>query len=229
MDFRSAHDRSDRLSLDDALERVLVEEIEDDDRDAVVHAERERRRIHDLEALLERRLVLERGVLLRLRVGLRIGRVDAVDLRRLEERVRADLARPERRCGVRREIRIARAAREDDDAPLLEVADRLALDEGLGELRHLDRRHDARGNADRLEGVHHRKPVDDRREHAHRVARHAVDALPRARQAPEDVPAAQNDADFAAHRMDLLHPLGHERKVLRVDALARFLVAEHLP
>ena len=39
--------------------------------------------------------------------------------------------------------------------------------------------------------------------------------------------AAENYADLHAKLVDLLYPLGHERKILRVDALARFAVAEN--
>ena len=108
------------------------------------------------------------------------------------------------------------------------MAQGAALDERLGELRHLDGRHHPRGHADGFERVHHRERVDDRREHPHGVARHAVDALTRARQPTEDVAAAQNDADLAPQRVDLLDALGHERQMLGVDALARLLVAQNL-
>ena len=102
------------------------------------------------------------------------------------------------------------------------------LDEGLRQLRHLNRRHHARRHADRLERVHHRERVDNRREHAHRIARHAINALAGARESAEDVAAAENNADLAPERVDFLDVIGHKRQVLRVDALARFLVAENL-
>ena len=107
------------------------------------------------------------------------------------------------------------------------MAERPALNERFRELRHLDRRHHAGRNTDGFERVHHRERVDDRREHAHGIARHTVHALPRARQPAEDVSAAENNADFDAERMDLLDPLGHESEILLVDALARLLITEN--
>ena len=57
---------------------------------------------------------------LRVRILLRIGRVDAVDARGLDDDVGLDLDGAQHRSGVGREVRIARAGGEDDDAPLLE-------------------------------------------------------------------------------------------------------------
>ena len=68
----------------------------------------------------------------------RIGGVDAVDLGALEDDVRLHLHRAERGGGVGREVGIAGAGGEDDDAPFFEVADGAAADERLGDRAHLD-------------------------------------------------------------------------------------------
>ena len=68
----------------------------------------------------------------------RIAVVDAVDgVLRHQDRLGADLERAESRRGVRREERVAGAAREDDDPALLEMAHRTPADVRLGDL--LDR------------------------------------------------------------------------------------------
>ena len=84
----------------------------------------------------------------------RVAVVDAVDaVLAHEDRLRADLERAQRRGGVGREERVAGAAREDDDAALLEVADRAAADVRLRHLADGDRGEDARVDAELLERV----------------------------------------------------------------------------
>ncbi len=75
----------------------------------------------------------------------RIGRVDAVDLRALEDDVRLHLHRPQRGGGVGGEVGVAGAGGEDDDAAFFEVADGAPADERLGDGAHLDGRGHARG------------------------------------------------------------------------------------
>ena len=59
-----------------------------------------------------------------IRVDVRIAVVDALDVvLRHQDRLRADLQRAQGGGGVGGEERIARAGREDDYAPLLEMAD----------------------------------------------------------------------------------------------------------
>ena len=70
------------------------------------------------------------------------------------------------------------------------MSKRLALNKRLGELGHLNGRHNTRRHSDRLERVHHRKTVYDRSEHTHRIARHAVNALAGSRKTAEDISAA---------------------------------------
>ena len=74
----------------------------------------------------------------------RVGGVDAVDLRALQDHVRLHFHRAQRGRRVGGEVGIAGAGGEHDDAPLLEVADGAAPDERLGDGAHLDGRHHAR-------------------------------------------------------------------------------------
>ena len=88
------------------------------------------------------------------RLRARVGVVDAVDaVLAHQDRLGADLAGPQRRRGVGREERVAGAAGEDDDAALLEVADRAAPDVRLGDLLDVERRLHARVDAELLERV----------------------------------------------------------------------------
>src|SRR4249920_2903235 len=57
------------LAGDDPIYVALVAHVEDVDRQVVVHAERERGRVHHLEAALDRLAVADRGDELRLRIG----------------------------------------------------------------------------------------------------------------------------------------------------------------
>ena len=173
----------------------------------VVHAERERGRVHHPQAALDRLEVRELGQEPRGRVGARITVVDALDaVLRHQDRLGADLERPQRRGRVGREERVAGAGREDHDATLLEVAHRAPADVGLGDLRDGDRRLHARLRAELLERVLERERVQQRREHAGVVGRRAVHPVGRRRHAAVEVAAADDDRELGAglaHRDDL--------------------------
>ena len=145
------------------MEVVVAHQVENDDGQIVVHAQRDRRGIHNLQALVEHPHV---GNVIELHgVGIRpwIVAVDAVDatVGALQHHARLDLDRPQRRRGVGREEGIARAGTEDDDPALLEVTGRPPPDVGLGDLMHLDGRLDTGRLPELLErvlqreGVHH--------------------------------------------------------------------------
>src|SRR5436190_475946 len=90
----------------------------------------------------------QRGVRLDARVAVE-NTLDAV--LRHQDRLRADLQRPQRSRRVGREERVAGAGREDDHASLLEMAYRTAADVWLRNLLHRDRREHARVGAMALE------------------------------------------------------------------------------
>ncbi len=106
------------------------------------------------------------------RVELRIAVVDALHaVLRHQDRLGADLERPQRGGRVGREERVARAGGEDHDAALLEMAHRAPADVRLGDLRDRDRRLHPRVGAEALERVLQRERVQERREHAGVVRR----------------------------------------------------------
>ena len=139
-------------------------------------------------------------------------RVDAVDPRvgALQDGVGLDLGRPQRGRGVGGEERVARAAGEDHDPALLQVADGAAADVRLGHLRHLQRGHDPGGLIDPLERVLQRQPVHHRGDHAHVVGLGLVHALARALQATPEVPAADHDGQVDAELPPRLDHLGRD-------------------
>ena len=113
-------------------------------------------------------------------------------------------------------------------ALLLEVTNRPAPNERLGDRAHLERRHDAGVDLPLLEGVLQRQGVDDGREHSHVVARDAVDALRRRRDAPDDVSAADDDGNLDAEARDFRDLVGHARDHCRLDA-EELAAEERLP
>ena len=120
-----------------------VVEIEDDERQVVLAAHDDRRCVHDAQVVGEHLVEGQRRIADGLRVLDGVGGIHAVDLRRLDENVGADLDRAQARGGVGREERIARARREDRDSALFEVAHRAAANIVLANLVDLQRRHDA--------------------------------------------------------------------------------------
>ena len=184
----------------DAQDVAAFGQLEHADGHLVVAAERHRGGVHDADAIGQEAIVGEPGEHLGVFVPRRVAVVDAVDLGRLEQRAGVDFHGAQRGRGVGREVGVAGAGGEDDEAPLLEVTDGAAADVGLGDLADLERRHHARRDAALLERVLQRERVDDGGEHAHVVALRAVHAGARALEAAEDVAAADDDAD--------LHPVG---------------------
>ena len=107
----------------------------------------------------------------------------------------------------------------DHDTTLLEVPHRSAPDVRLRHLRHLDRRHGARGDASAFESVLQGQGVDHRREHAHVVAGGAVEPAVAGGQAAEDVATANHQRYLHAHLMHALHLGGDRLYDLEIDAV----------
>src|SRR5215813_15586599 len=101
------HDRAYRLAGHDAPDIPPCREVEHHDGQLVVHAERDGRGVHHLEATVEGLDVADAGQLDGLGILQGVGRVDAVHTRGLEERLRADLHGTQSARGVRGEERVA--------------------------------------------------------------------------------------------------------------------------
>src|SRR6476646_715278 len=86
-------ERADLLAVHDARD-VALGELEDVDRRAVVHAERQRRRVHHLQPALDRVEVGELGKEGRLRIGVGVTVVHTLDaVLAHENRLRSDFER----------------------------------------------------------------------------------------------------------------------------------------
>src|SRR5690606_5767633 len=115
---------------------ALFMDGEDDDRDGVFTRQRDGGDVHDGKALFEHfavRQTIETGGG---RVLLRIGGIDAVDLRALEDRFGAHFGGAQRGGRIGREERVAGTAGEDHHAAGRQVMERCALREALADLRH---------------------------------------------------------------------------------------------
>src|SRR5487761_737712 len=199
---------ADLLAEDHALDVARNEQVEHEDRNVIVHAERDGGIVHHLDAPVEHLEVVEVVELEGIGIELGVGCVHAVDLGRLENHVGLDLDSAQRRGGVGGEVRVAGAGGQDHDPALLEVADSASPDVRLSDLRHLDGGHGARGNPDPLERILQRQRVDHRRQHAHVVAGGAIDAKLAGSHATKDVAAADDERDLDAHLVDALHLAG---------------------
>ena len=157
-----------------------------------------------------------------LRVDARIAVVDAVHVLGEQDGIRADFHGAQRGGGVRGEERVARAAGEDDDAALLQMAHSAAIGVGLAEAVHLHRGHDARGNLQPLNGVLHGDAVDGRAQHAHVVGVDGGHLRRGALTAAPDVARADDDGDLGAGLVQLADDGGHAVDLLEVEQAAVF-------
>ena len=132
---------------------------------------------------------------------MRVGVVDAVDLRALQQRIGADLERSLGGARVGREVRNAQSGREDHHASLLQVSTGPKGHEGLGDLSHGDRRLHASGHVDLLEGVLKSEGVHHRRQHPHIVGPVPIDV--RRLATPKDVSSADRHGGLHAEVHDL--------------------------
>src|SRR4051794_25149713 len=210
------------LAADYPVDVVLVVHVEDVERDPVLHAQGQRREVHDAQAPLQRLHV--RDLLDQLRVGVlaRVRGQHALDpVLGHEDRLGVDLARAQRRGGVGREERVAGAPGEDHDAALLEVAHRAAADVGLGDLADVERRLHPRVDLELLERILELQRVQHDREHPHVVRGGAVHALGRARDPAVDVPGPEHDRDLDAAIVDDLDLAGDLGQPDRIGAVVQ--------
>src|SRR6267154_2535644 len=167
--------------------------IEHYDRHAVVHAQRNRRRVHHLQVLAQHLAIGNGGKKLRVRNLLRIGVVNSVHACGFQDYVRLDFHRAQRRRGVRRKIRIPCPRRKNHHAVFFQVPHRAPPDKRLGNFFHFDGAQHAREHAFFFQRVLQRQRVDDRREHAHVVAGGAVDLKAFLPGPAENISAAHHD------------------------------------
>jgi hypothetical protein len=218
--FRSEHDVAN-------VPRFI--HVENDDRNFVVHAKAERCRIHHLQPFAQRFRVSDLIVTLRRRIAIGIAIVDAIHLGRFQYDVRANLTSAQCSGGISREIRIAGAGDEDDDAAKFQVTNRAAQDEWLGHVLHLDRGLHSRLHADLDQTALQREAVDHRGQHSHVVSGRAIHAAVRGRQTAPDISSADHDRNLYPEIANLLHALGYFADDLRRDIVAAAAFLERFP
>src|SRR6266536_1760476 len=196
--IQAGDQRADLLAADGPDDVPLAHEREHHDRQPVVHAQADRRGIHHLQPAAEVLTVVQPLEPDRVRGGVRIRVVDAVDLGALEHGVGADLQRPLRGRGVGGEERGAQAGPEDHHAALVQVPDGPSRDIGLGHLAHGDGRLHPGLDAALLQHVLQGQAVDDRAEHAHVVGAGPVDTPFGQGRAAKHVAAADHRGDLHA-------------------------------
>src|SRR6476646_8940886 len=153
--------RADVFTAQHALQHTRLAHVEDPQGQVAVAAQRKCSGVHHLQVAGDHLVVIEPLEADRVAMFLRILVVHAIDLGRLEQQVGADLDRPQCSAGIGGEKRIARSGGEDDDATLLEVADRASTDVVLADVVDLDRAHYPRPTAELLQRILHRQRVDD--------------------------------------------------------------------
>src|SRR3954467_14356521 len=225
----SPHQGPHSLAGNYPIDVALGVHVEDADRHVVVHAERQRRRVHDLEPALQRLAVGEIGKELRVGVLLGVGGVGALHpgLGHQQD-LGVDLVRAQGGSRVGGEERVAGAGREDHDALLLEVAHGAPADVGLGHLRDVDGRLHPRVHALVLERVLEGQRVEHRGEHAHVVRGGALHPRRRAGQPSVDVARAYDDRDLDAAVVDLADLARDRLHALEVGAVGE-VAHERLP
>src|SRR5687767_9522031 len=159
--------RSHLLPADRHGDGAWAVNVQNDQRQVVFLTKRHRGLVHHAQFLEHNVAIADPFVERRVRILLRVRRVDAVDTGRLDDDVGLHLDGPQCRGGVGRKVRIARAAGKNHDAALLEMAKCAPPDIGLGQLFHPDRCHDTSVQAPSLHDVLERERIDDRAEHAH--------------------------------------------------------------
>lgn len=226
---READRGADVLAAQGASDVAALRQLEHLDREIVVAAEGDRRRVHDPDLLGQELVIGQARDHPRLGVLLGVPVVDPVDLGRLVEGIRTDLHRPQRGRRVGGEVGVARPGREDHDPPLLEVPDRPAPNVGLGHLGHLDGGLNAGRSPTLLERVLQGQRVHHGGQHTHVVGRGAVHPLRRPLEAAEDIPTTDDQGEPNAPIVMHLDQLIREQaNRTRIEAEAPFLRAERL-
>ena len=199
------------LTTNGARDRATVTKIEHDDGQVVLLAECNGCSVHHAKFALHHLLKGDRGN----ELGSRVWTGSAVYtpctfVALITTSDSISIARRDRRR-VGREVRIPRAAREEDDAALLHVPHGAAANVRLRDFFHADRGHHARLDALVLKKILDGQRIDDRTQHAHVVGLDTIHASALRRdRAADDVPSTDHDPQRHTHldqRPDLVRQL----------------------
>ncbi len=177
---------------------ALLADVEHDDRDIIVAAQRHGAGVHDLQIVGQDAVESDAFITLCARHLLRIGIIDAVYRCPLEQRIALHLGGAERGARIGGEKRRPDASSEDHHPSFFEMAFGATADKGFAHAGHRNGGLDARVDADLLERVLHRERVHHGREHAHIVGGRALNPLGGGGQSAKDIAPADDHAQFEA-------------------------------
>jgi len=203
-------------------------ELEHANWQVILPTERHRGGIHHPNPVDQEPIVAQLREHLSTLVAVGVSVVDALDLGRLEQGLGLNLHRPQRCRGIRREVRVPRASRENHHRAFFQMPYRPSPNVRLGHLTNLDGAHHSDGDPSLLEGVLERQGVDDRGEHAHVVALRAVHACASTLEAAKDVPTPNDDADLHSAALNLAELLGDLLERLHLNAEAALFATQRL-
>src|ERR1043166_2493406 len=113
---------------------MRAEQVKDNNRHLIIHAEGKRSRVHDFELLPKRINIGDFRKPLCVRILFWIGIVNAIHFCRLEDNLRTDLVGAQSRRGIRRKVWITCASSENDYTPFLKMPDGAPANERFGHL-----------------------------------------------------------------------------------------------
>src|ERR1051326_2449904 len=162
-----ANERADLASQNSVANAGGLVHVEHHDRNPVVHAKTERSRVHDLQTPRKRFGESKTVEPSCIRVLVRIAIVNAINLRRFQDDISANLARPQS-CGcVGGKVRITGTGGENDDAIQLKMPNGAPEDERFGHISHIDGGLHAGLDTHLVECAAQRERVDNCGKHAH--------------------------------------------------------------
>src|SRR5450759_2158169 len=156
------------------FQRPCFEDAEHIDRQLLIATQRQRRRVHHLQVLVDRVVEAEPCIAPRLRIGLWIGAVHSVHFGGLQHNITAHLGAAQRRRRVGGEKRVAGTSGKNDDIALFQVTHGLAADVGVHYLFNVERRLHPAIQAAAAHGILQGERIHYGGEHAHVVGRGPV-------------------------------------------------------
>src|SRR5262245_19897093 len=213
-------ERAHAFACHRAFDIAWLGHIEDEDRQIVIFAERDRGGVHHRELFLQDSHVAKLVYLDCVRVFSGVGCKDAANAGRLHNDVGLNLQRAHSRRSVGGEERLSDAGGENDHAAFFDVADGAAADERLGDFAHLYRGDDAGEDVQLFERVLQRDGVHHRRQHSHVIGGGAIHSRRARLQPAKDVSPADDQRDFDAQIVHLFDFLRYAENYLGVDPIS---------
>src|SRR5690349_1855738 len=216
------YDSSNALTLYGARNGSRCVDVQYDNRKLVLPAHCDGRLVHHAKLLQQNFAVADRIEECCCRILFWISRIYSVHAGRLDDHLRLCLDCAERSGCVGGEVRISGPARENADAPFLEMTKGTPTNEWLRDLFHVDRCQHAGLHTVLLENVLYSERIDHCAEHSHVVAADSIHSLLRELRAADDVTATDDKPDAGAELLHLLDFTGNpvEGREIETESLA---------